>query len=316
MKVAILDSGIDQDKRVRNRINYVAGENWEDNFGHGTLCYNVITNVNKNAEIDIFKVLDKKGQSNSKVVCQALDDLIASDIDIINMSFSLIGMGEHMQEVKSRCVKLQHENKLLICSELNNVNTKSYPADWQEVIGIKGINLMKENKILLHDKTENIFFASGIPVFSKNQKNGICTFMGNSKATALATGIISLMNREMEENFVESCKKGEIIKDFNTYRRKEIEQNVQETEIFRILYQEISKSKEYEILKNEKFLLESAITCNMKLVHYYYKIIFMIEKIIGKRIRLESVRMLDFMNIYTLVASIEKKWKYFEHDEV
>lgn len=33
----------------------------------------------------------------------------------------------------------------------------------------------------------------------------------------------------------------------------------------------------------------------------------MIEKIIGKRIRLESVRMLDFMNIYTLVASIEKK---------
>lgn len=54
----------------------------------------------------------------------------------------------------------------------------------------------------------------------------------------------------------------------------------------------------------------------MKLVHYYYKIIFMIEKIIGKRIRLESVRMLDFMNIYTLVASIEKKWKYFEHDEV
>ena len=45
----------------------------------------------------------------------------------------------------------------------------------------------------------------------------------------------------------------------------------------------------------------------MKLVHYYYKIIFMIEKIIGKRIRLESVRMLDFMNIYTLVASIEKK---------
>ena len=40
---------------------------------------------------------------------------------------------------------------------------------------------------------------------------------------------------------------------------------------------------------------------------YYYKIIFMIEKIIGKRIRLESVRMLDFMNIYTLVASIEKK---------
>ncbi len=49
---------------------------------------------------------------------------------------------------------------------------------------------------------------------------------------------------------------------------------------------------------------------------YYYKIIFMIEKIIGKRIRLESVRMLDFMNIYTLVASIEKKWKYFEHDEV
>lgn len=49
---------------------------------------------------------------------------------------------------------------------------------------------------------------------------------------------------------------------------------------------------------------------------YYYKIIFMIEKIIGKRIRLESVRMLDFMNIYTPVASIEKKWKYFEHDEV
>lgn len=126
-----------------------------------------LNNVNKNAEIDIFKVLDKKGQSNSKVVCQALDDLIASDIDIINMSFSLIGMGEHMQEVKSRCVKLQHENKLLICSELNNVNTKSYPADWQEVIGIKGINLMKENKILLHDKTENFFLQVVFLFFQK-----------------------------------------------------------------------------------------------------------------------------------------------------
>ena len=79
----------------------------------------------------------------------------------------------------------------------------------------------------------------------------------------------------------------------NAYRRKEIEQNIQETEIFRVLYQEISKSREYEILKNENFLLASTITCNMNLAHYYYKIIFMIEEIIGKRIRLESVRMLE-----------------------
>lgn len=316
MKIAILDSGIDQDKVVRNRINYIEGENWEDNLGHGTLCYNVITNINKDAEIDIYKVLDKNGKSNSKVVCQALDDLIGSDVDIVNMSFSLTGEGKHIQELRRKCLKLKQENKLLICSEQNNVATKSYPADWQEVMGVRGINLEEEDKVLLHDKSNSIFFASGIPVFSKIAKNGMCVFMGNSKATALTTGIMSIMDGRAVGDYKGNCKGGEIITDFDVYRKKEIMRNIEETEIFQVLYKEISTSKEYEILKKKNFLLASAITCNMNLANYYYKVIVMIEKIIGKRIRLESVRMIDFMNLYTLAVSIRKRWEYFGQDEV
>lgn len=94
MIIAILDSGISNDiVGYRKCINYVdekKEDKW-DNFGHGTMCFNVIKSIDAAAPIDVIKVLDKYGHCDVEILCKALSDLIDSDVDIINLSLSVSG---------------------------------------------------------------------------------------------------------------------------------------------------------------------------------------------------------------------------------
>ena len=87
----------------------------------------------------VIKVLDKYGRTNIQILEEALKSLIDKDIDIINLSLSVV-KSEMVGDLYKICEELNKKGKILVCSLANGFN-ESYPAVFDNVIGVKGFIL-------------------------------------------------------------------------------------------------------------------------------------------------------------------------------
>lgn len=203
IKVAIIDTGIDKNHEfLKDSIfggyslkfeggNIVRESSYDDENGHGTACASIILNECSNVEFLIIKIMNKDGKSNVLLVENALENLLGTDIYIINMSFSVNeNIDSNLHDI---CSKLVKEGKILVASLDNNI-CDSFPAYFDNVIGVRGHILESKNAIWFNKDKKIQCIIDNNPFISCSINNTYKMWpQSNSFATAKLSGLICKM---------------------------------------------------------------------------------------------------------------------------
>lgn len=150
VKVAVIDSGIDvhNDLNTEGWIDFsdkVNGYKPVDNSGHGTEMAGIIAarsngigtiGIAYNAEMYSVKILDSSNKASVSSVIKAIEWCIENDIDVINMSFGL----DEDSEILHEYIRKAAGNNITIVVAAGNDNNVQYPAKYEEVISVGGVD--------------------------------------------------------------------------------------------------------------------------------------------------------------------------------
>ena len=152
VKIAILDSGINliADIDVAKSVNLVEDEQgldgmFMDGTGHGTAIAGIIaarddergiTGINPNAEIYSVRILDSNNRCTLSRLIAGIHKAEEMGSDILCMS-----LGTEIRSVAlERAVKEADEKGLLLIAAAGNGDIVEYPAAYDEVVAVGGIN--------------------------------------------------------------------------------------------------------------------------------------------------------------------------------
>lgn len=230
VRVALLDTGVDGyivDNRIklRKQIYYdyydeqiVISDDCEDYNGHGTLCMNTMWQVTPNVDIFSINMLGISGTSSNRVFLEALKYVEKLDVDIISICSSCTVL-TFQDEIREICKRIHDSGKVIIAA-VENGKDKSKIADYKNVIGVIGADL--DGYMYTFSETWDIqmccdsrpFILDGHFMLKED-------FMGNSRATAIATGIVAkliLENSDSSKDIIQLLKENRISNRENEYR--------------------------------------------------------------------------------------------------
>jgi subtilisin len=156
VKIAIIDSGADNSHSLLSHIgagmdltNNRDAKSWaQDIVGHGSHCAGIITGRGNQsigfrgfapeAEVFIFKIFPG-GQFSS--LLEALDECMALDIDIVNMS---LGSDQISQAVEQKLEECVLDGVACIVAAGNSGGPVQYPASSPNVLAVSAIGKEKE----------------------------------------------------------------------------------------------------------------------------------------------------------------------------
>lgn len=220
VKIAIVDTGIDKNHEYL-KDNIIGGvgfesqdeyilvsDNYEDENGHGTSCASIIKKEFENVEIFVVKALDNLGKSSIQVLEEALKYLLKIDVKIINLSLSVIE-SELVKDLYNVCEELNKQGKFIICSVANGFEF-SYPAKFDNVIGVTGFILEDENSFW-YNKDYDIQCIMDNNSYLRCDLNNSYKLFGkcNSQAAAKLTG--KIVHIVSENNDIKLDKLNEIL---------------------------------------------------------------------------------------------------------
>ncbi len=152
VSVAIVDSGVEstheflQGRVVPTGFNSVTeGGTSEDDRGHGTQVAGIIVaNSNDNVTIYPYKALNKWGEGTALQVSLAIDAAVSDDVDIINLSLSMVGYNETLHQA---VVNAKNEGITVVAAAGNkgyNLEiTECSPGGFSEVISVVSVNVSR-----------------------------------------------------------------------------------------------------------------------------------------------------------------------------
>lgn len=188
IKIAIVDSGVfvDHPAFENDRLIVVSSLSKENTpiYGHGTAIYNILRKANNIAEITNFKIdLIEEGVGESALidVLELIDK--SYEFDIINLSLGL-SICESINELRSICNRLV-EKGIIIVSAFDNTGSISYPAAFENVIGVTAGKYCSKitDFEYVDDAVVNLCAKGGIQRLAWNNPNYIM-LGGNSFACA------------------------------------------------------------------------------------------------------------------------------------
>lgn len=330
VKVAILDTGIDK-KHEYLRDNIIGGitfkckddyiatsDKYDDNHGHGTVCASIIKKEFEDIEVFVVKVLDDNGKSNVQILEEALKYLLETDIRLINLSLSLMN-GEIIQDLYKICNKLYEKGKILVCSLANGFE-ESYPAIFDNVIGVKGFILESEESFW-YNKNEKIqCIVDNNPYIACDINNSYKLFgKCNSQACAKLTGkIAKILYKNPKISLNELQDKLELDAIKNKWLYKDLQESKRYPDYKEYLYKRDNKN-----LIEIKNILKSFLGIDKPDDYFYeyglfssyielsydncFKLIKLIEKRFDIKFDYMDISRYDFISIYTLTQLVETK---------
>lgn len=235
IKVAVVDTGIDthHDYLKNNIVGGVSfaskdgyiieSENYEDQNGHGTACASIIKKEFEDVEIFVVKALDNLGRTNIQILEESLKYILGTDIKIINLSLSVME-SELVKDLYQICEDLKNEGKIIICSVANGFEL-SYPAQFDNVIGVRGFILEDENSIWYNKNYEIQSIVDNNSYLSCDINNSYKLFgKCNSQAAAKLTGIIAnLLYKSPDMRLEDINKKLEKLCRKNNWTMKDLQ---------------------------------------------------------------------------------------------
>ena len=143
--------------------------------------------IAQDAEIYSVKVLDKDNKACVSSVVKAIEWCIDNDIDVINMSFGLNQYSAILEEA----IHKAYLNDITMISAAGNKRSVEYPAKFDEVISVGGIN--KELCLSSYSPVGN-----GVDVYAPSEECQTTGFVGSyvkgngtSIAAAHVTGVVA-----------------------------------------------------------------------------------------------------------------------------
>jgi len=195
IKVAILDSGIANhtDLTIAGKTSVINSSD-DDILGHGTGVAGVLSAILNNdgiagvaPEVSLYSV--KITDSPTGSVSDAINGLqwaIDNNMSIVVMSFGFL---DYSQFFKSKAVEAYNHNILLIAAAGNNQNIL-YPAKYDEVIAVGGIN--DQNQTYGATGTELELVAPAVSINTTGLSNTYQISTGTSLSAPAVAGIASL----------------------------------------------------------------------------------------------------------------------------
>ena len=231
IKIAIIDSGISSASSFENRViggksvyakddGIYMGDDYSDCNGHGTKCAYVIQKYCESAFFFVLKVT-QGGTSFSSlyILIEALKILIHMDIDVINISMSIIEKREN-NELNNILKILRAQHKIVVIS-VKNGKQESYPANNENCIGVREENLFEyKHRFIYRGKSKIQVVTKFYPVFVHDQNLRYGWFFGNSMATAYISGIIgNYIEKNGKENIEENIWNNVFHVDLNDHKK-------------------------------------------------------------------------------------------------
>jgi subtilisin family serine protease len=204
VKVAVLDSGIDTKMYYRLFKDYVEegyslcndknileekNNGFEDFNGHGTACAVMIKKLAPDVTIVPIKILLNDGRGRIEWLIEALELVRYLDVQVVNMSISS-DTTKLKSTLKPLLKSISSQGIICIASKSNNRRV-SIPAEMKNVIGVTSSSTIYGNEYYYCKKNRIEIIASGAPELASYENKMSTFFKGNSKATAIITGIVA-----------------------------------------------------------------------------------------------------------------------------
>ena len=197
--IVIIDSGIAAniiDKNITG-IGFVQREfgieqvdSYKDEVGHGTSVYNLIKLHNKEAKYHIIKIIGRDFTSEALLIHALQYVLSQVQCKIVNVSLGINALQEK-ERFYQICQSL-HERGTIICSAFENDGAISFPAAFDNVLGVvSGNNCNAINDYNFIEGSMINFGAKGGLQRIIGLDGIVNVQEGNSYACAHMTGIIS-----------------------------------------------------------------------------------------------------------------------------
>lgn len=232
MEVVILDTGINSthpylEKTILGGCSVIGKkEDYADDNGHGTLCASVIKKESPKTKMWVIKVLDQNNETTIEKLKKALALVEKIPIRLIHLSLSIL---EEMDdsEIHRMIQRLYESGKIVVCS-LENGRSRSCPAVYPEVLGVRGSVLESEYSFWYEEKRAiqcvadsnsylHAYLQGSYRLFGKN----------NSFAAAKITGILASIwedDPELSRDEVLARFSGRAVRKW--YGEKDLEQSL------------------------------------------------------------------------------------------
>lgn len=203
--IAIIDSGIDCIEKYNGisvHLNETTGtyeiqNDFADQNGHGTIVANIIESHVKNVNLFIVKIFGDEEEIESEKLIFALNYLLQEiHPQLIHLSMG-ISFCDQISELKNVCDNLV-ANGTIIVSAFDNDGSLSYPAAFQNVIGVESSsNIRKTTDYIYWNNSPINISAIGIAQRLKGKYDKYYDVIGSSFAAPYITSIIAnMMERE------------------------------------------------------------------------------------------------------------------------
>lgn len=319
IKIAVIDSGIDLNNRELMKHCIIDRSLQIDNLydvndynGHGSFCTKTILDINKEVEIYPIKIF-KRRKCNSTKLIMALKKILNSKIDIVSISSSTLE-DRNKIDLNDICRRLKKQGKIIISSCHNDANGNfSYPASLDSVIGVKGCEEIYNDNDYLYKKENDIQMSVNFygKIYNFNEKEYY--FARSSRATAVATGIISKKFKQKNKCNFEKFEKilsndSRIEKSFTQYNLECKEKYYKDKNRIDISKRILSIINEY--FSEKKILLEDLILSPLinKRTGVYKNNIGLFIGLINKEFKINidynNIYLYEIINIYILIDCI------------
>jgi subtilisin family serine protease len=219
IKVAILDTGIDQDHpdlvaNIKGGWNFVVirgtidPNKWDDDNGHGTHVAGIVAAVDNEigvigvapgASLYGVKVLNKQGMGYVSDVILGIEWAITNGMDVINMS---LGSSSDVQSLHDACDTAYATGIVLVAAAGNSGDTNPdndvlYPARYSSVVAVAATDKTNTRASWSSDGPEVELAAPGVSIYSTYKGGGFATLSGTSMACPHVSGTVALI---LEDN--------------------------------------------------------------------------------------------------------------------
>ncbi len=217
IKEAIIDSGIDECHYLPNIVfrkdftstsaTFKANKICKDLIGHGTACTGIISEKAPDAELLIIKIFDIELITSYKLLLNSLIYAIEQGAHVINLSLGIYEKFNSLRKLYDICNYAYENNIIIVSSENNLTGESSYPANFDNVIGVTSGEIHSKYGYLYRENNSIELIAKG-DWQRVNWLMGESIFRaGSSLAASHISGIISLVLQAFPNSSFKKVKK-------------------------------------------------------------------------------------------------------------
>ncbi|KAK3387955.1 hypothetical protein B0H63DRAFT_559382 [Podospora didyma] len=208
-KVAIIDNGVDMGQKriasnVRRGRSFVSLHQngyrlpWFTAVHvHGTQMASLVVRVDPNCDLFVYRINSLPGGSiDMRHAIEAIEAAVEDQVDVINLSWSFNRNSEALKDAIDKATDKQHR-ALIFCAKSDELYADDvFPADYLNTISVAAATSRGRIGIEGSKRPDLLILGENMPAYGPdyvNKKEKESKISGSSVATALASGMASLM---------------------------------------------------------------------------------------------------------------------------